>query len=462
MAVQAFKFALDPTPRQARDLLRHAGAARVAYNWGLAAVKAKLGQREAERSYGIDADDLTPAFGWSMYSMRKAWNQGKDEVAPWWAECSKEAYATGLNQLATALKNWSESKKGKRAGRPVGFARFKSRRTTVPSIKFTTGAIRVEADRKHVTLPVLGTIKTHESTRKLERKLTAATARIISAAVRLERGRWFVAFTVETTRAQVAPGHPDSVVGVDLGVKTLAVFSDGRPAAENPRHYDAARGKLARASRTVSRRQGPDRRTGRRPSKRWERANAACNKVHHKVAAQRRDGLHKLTSGLAKQCGTIVVEDLNVAGMKRNRKLARQISDAGFGELRRQLTYKTQWYGSRLVVADRWFPSSKTCSGCGAVKPKLSLSERTYTCTECGLILDRDLNAALNLALLVERTVAGSGPQTLTGRGADRKTSMPAGGEIPQQRTETSTPHRAPARLRRGLSASNGRIPETH
>lgn len=140
--MQAYRFALDPTPRQARDLARHAGAARVAFNWGLAAVKANLGQREAERSYGIDEDDLTPSFGWSLYSLRRAWNQAKGDVAPWWAECSKESYNTGLDQLARALKNFSDSKKGKRAGRPVGFPRFKSRRTAVPSVKFTTGTIR--------------------------------------------------------------------------------------------------------------------------------------------------------------------------------------------------------------------------------------------------------------------------------------------------------------------------------
>ena len=137
------------------------------------------------------ADELTPVFGWSMYSMRKAWNQAKDTVAPWWAECSKEAYATGLDQLARGLKNWSDSKKGKRAGRPVGFPRFKAKRRTTPSVRFTTGTIRLEDDRKHVTLPVLGTIKTHESTRKLHRKITAGVARVLSATVRFETGRWF-------------------------------------------------------------------------------------------------------------------------------------------------------------------------------------------------------------------------------------------------------------------------------
>jgi putative transposase len=461
VTVQAFKFALDPTPSQARDLLRHAGAARVAFNWGLAQVKANLSQREAERSYGIDGDDLTPSLSWSMYSLRKAWNQAKDDVAPWWAECSKEAYAAGLNHLAAALKNWSDSKKGKRAGRPMGFPRFKSRRRATPSVKFTTGAIRVEPDRKHVTLPVLGTIKTHESTRKLSRKIEAGAARILSATVRFERGRWFVAFTVEAVRKEVAPRRPGAVVGVDLGIKTLAVLSEGEP-VPNPRHFDAARRKLARTSRTVSRRQGPDRRTGRQPSNRWKRANAARNKVHHQVAAQRRDGLHKLTTRLAKHYGTIVIEDLNVAGMVRNKKLARLISDAGFGEFRRQLAYKTEWYGARLVVADRWYPSSKTCSGCKTVKPKLSLAERVFTCEACGLVIDRDLNAALNLRDLVAH-VAGSGPETLNGRRADRETRPRlAGGATPRQRTETSILRPAAVGVRQEPSPLTGRILEIH
>lgn len=139
------------------------------------------------------------------------------------------------------------------------------------------------------------------------------------------------------------------------------------------------------------------------------------------MANLRRDGLHKLTTRLAGEYGTIVVEDLNVSGMLRNRRLARHIADAGFAELRRQLGYKVAWQGGRLIMADRWYPSSKTCSGCGAVKTKLPLSERTYTCITCGLALDRDLNAARNLAALAESVVtAGSGP--VAGRGADQKT----------------------------------------
>jgi putative transposase len=217
-----------------------------------------------------------------------------------------------------------------------------------------------------------------------------------------------------------------------------------------------ARRKLGRLSRAVSRRQGPDRRTGQQPSNRWRKANTARNRVHHRVTNLRRDAIHKLTTDLARQYGTIVVEDLNVCGMVKNRRLARVVSDAGFGQIRRQLAYKTTWNGGTLVVADRWFPSSKTCSRCGVVKAKLRLSERVFACTECGLVLDRDENAALNLAALVKRTVAGSGPETENGRGADRKTRPDRAGGY-----ETSTPHWAvPARIGRGPSPSNGRITE--
>ena len=150
------------------------------------------------------------------------------------------------------------------------------------------------------------------------------------------------------------------------------------------------------------------------------------------MADQRKDGLHKLTTRLASEFGTVVAEDLNVAGMVRNRRLARHVADASFGEFRRQLEYKAAWHGARVIVADRWFASSKTCSGCGAVKAKLALPERTYVCTTCGTVLNRDVNAAVNLARL-----AGSAPDS-NGRGADRQTGL-----VPQVACETSTRHRA-------------------
>jgi putative transposase len=215
---------------------------------------------------------------------------------------------------------------------------------------------------------------------------------------------------------------PGSTVGVDVGITHLAVLSTGE-VVPNPRHLVGAQSRLRRLGRALSRKTGPDRRTGRRPSKRWQRAATRLARAHARVANLRRDGLHQLTSKLTREHATIVVEDLNVTGMLANRRLARHIADAGFAEIRRQLAYKTTWNGGRLLVADRWYPSSKTCSGCGAVKTKLALSERQYTCAACGLIIDRDRNAALNLAALAaEFDTAGSGP--VAARGADQKTRI--------------------------------------
>jgi putative transposase len=206
---------------------------------------------------------------------------------------------------------------------------------------------------------------------------------------------------------------------VNLGIKTLAVIATSTGdtfEVANPRHLGKALRKVRRLARTVSRRQGPDRRTHQAPSNRWRRADAARNRALGKVTDQRRDAIHKLTTALASTYGTVVVEDLHVAGMIRNRRLARHVADASFAEIRRQLTYKTSWHGGTLIVADRWFASSKTCSECGAVKAKLALSEREYVCEACGTVLDRDINAAVNLARL-----AASGADS-NGRGADRQT----------------------------------------
>ena len=420
--VQAYRFALDLTLAQERAVLAHAGAARVAHNWALARVKAVMDQRAAERTYGIPDDQLTESVSWSLPALRKAWNAAKDDIAPWWRECSKEAFNTGLDALARGLKNWADSRTGKRKGRPVGFPRFKSRRRSTPSVRFTTGAIRVEPDRKHVVLPRLGRLKLHESARKLARRLNNGTARIMSATVRRDGGRWHVAFTVEVERVERHPARPGSAVGVDVGIKHLAVLSTGE-LVPNPRHLVSAQARLRALGRALSRKQGPDRRTGQRPSNRWQRAAARLSRAHARVAHLRRDGLHKLTTRLTRDHGTIVVEDLNITGMLANRRLAKHIADAGFAEIRRQLAYKTRWNGGRLLVADRWYPSSKTCSGCGAAKAKLALSEREYHCEACGLVIDRDRNAAANLAALAaEFDTAGSGP--VAGRGADQRTRV--------------------------------------
>lgn len=426
MTLLAVRVALDPTPAQVRALRSHAGAARVAFNWGLARVKANLDQREAEATYGLSGDDLTPYVDWSFYGLRKAWNAAKGLVAPWWAENSKEAYATGLERLARALKNWSASRRGKRKGAKVGFPRFRSKHKAVPSVRFTTGAIR--ASGAAATLPMLGRIKLHEDvTNRLD------GGRVLSATVRFTRGRWFASFTVEQDVQRPRATRPDDVVGIDLGIKTLAVLSDGTE-IPNPRHLGTALRKVRRAARTLARRSGPDRRTGQRPSNRWRRASARLGDVQGRVADQRKDAIHKLTTDIARTYGTVVVEDLNVAGMVKNRHLARHLSDASFAEIRRQLVYKIGWHGGTLIVADRWFASSKTCSGCGAVRAKLTLSERTYACDVCAMVMDRDVNAARNLAQYGQNQlkVAASGAETQNGRGADHKT--PSGVQVAVKR----------------------------
>ncbi|MGW5257653.1 IS607 family element RNA-guided endonuclease TnpB [Streptomyces sp. NPDC004012] len=433
--VQAYRFALDPNAAQERALRSHCGAARAAYNWAVAWIEASWWQRKAEATYGIPGQQLTEWRPWSLPALRKAFNAAKHtdpRFASWWEDNSKEAYNTGLANAAAAFDHYAKSRQGKRRGRAVGMPRFKSKRKARLSCRFTTGVIRVDTDGRHVTLPRLGTIRVHEPTVKLLARVQAGTARVLSATVRHVRGRWFVSFQAEVKRDLARVARPGVAVGIDLGVKTLAVMADSAGEiceVANPRHLDTALRQLRRVSRTVSRRQGPDRRTGQKPSRRWEKANAARNRVHHRVANLREDALHKLTTAVAAAYGTVVVEDLNVAGMLRNRRLARRIADAGFGEIRRQLACKTQRNGCRILTAGRWFPSSKTCSGCGAMKAKLPLYVRTYECDACGLVIDRDANAALNLAALAAAVVTGTGvagdqdiPAVSKPRGADPKT----------------------------------------
>ena len=402
---QAYRFALDPTPSQARRLASFAGAARVAHNRMLAEVKATLTARQLERRYLGGC--LTQPQGWSLAALRRTWNARKDVWAPWWTEVSKEAFNTGLAQLAAALKNWSDSRTGKRAGRPVGFPTFKSRHKLRPTVAFTTGTIRVEDDRRSVTLPRLGRIRTHENTRKLQRRLANATARVLRATcTRDAAGRWHVSFSVEVTRQVGPPAHVKrrrQTVGVDLNCGDLvAATADGdevlRVAA--PRGLRDAQARLGRLQRKASRQT--------KGSGRQRTTAAAIGRTHARAANVRRDVLHKATTTLAQTYDTVVVEDLNVAGMTskksglgaRGRGFNRAILDTGMGTVRRMLDYKTAWYGSTLVVADRWFASSKTCSSCHSRKPRLGLDERSYTCDACATTLDRDLNAAINLAAL--------------------------------------------------------------
>jgi putative transposase len=419
---QAYRFALDPTAGQQRRLASAVGGARFAYNWGLELVKRRLD----ERAGGHDVQ-----VPWTLPALRREWNRAKHQAAPWWADNSKEAYSSGLDGLARALKNWSDSRNGRRKGRSVGFPRFK-RRGRRDACRFTTGAIRVLGDRKHVQLPRIGILKTHESTRKLARHLERGTGRILSATITRTAGRWYVVFTCELIRQLPISNGRMSTVGVDVGIRHLAVLSTGEQ-IPNPRPLERLQRKRRRLQRQWNRQDRQRLASGRtHPGRRQQQTRRRIAVVEARAACIRRDGLHKLTSRLVAEHGTVVVEQLNVAGMLRNRHLARAISDAGFAQLRRLLAYKTIWSGTRLVQADPFFASSKTCSACGAARATLRLDERTFRCPNdgCGLELDRDLNAARNLAHLVvdlEATepqnnisaVAGSGPETTNARGAD-------------------------------------------
>jgi putative transposase len=391
VVLEAVRVALDPSPAQERLLLSHAGGARFAFNAGLAHVKEAL-----------DAGDKPE---WSLYSLRKWWNSNKDTLAvdadgtPWWAENSKEAYSSGLEALAKGLLNWSKSRKGVRKGRRMGFPRFKAKDRATPRFAYTTGRFGlIEGDTKALKLPKVGRVHCLENVAE-----RVDGARVLRMTVSRRAGRWYAALTVEREEPAAAKETPrGGAVGIDLGIKTLATLSDGT-VIKNPRYLRKAERKLKRAQKVLSRKT-----TG---SKRRAKARAKVARLHARVANQRGDAIHKATTWLTQTYSEICIEDLNAAGMVKNHHLAKAIVDASFGEFRRQLDYKTARTGARLHVVDRWFASSKTCSKCGRVKAKLSLSERVFHCDGCGLVIDRDLNAAINIK------VAGSAPETLNAHG---------------------------------------------
>lgn len=378
---QSYRFALDPSPAQWRMLASHAGAARFAWNWALARCQERY---EAERRW------------YSATELHLIWNQVKkaDPSLAWWSENSKCAYQEAFRDLDRALRDFTASKKGTRKGRRLGFPRFKKRGKCKDSFRLSTGAMRCVGST--VTLPKLGTIATHESTRKLARRLEQGTGRILSATVSRTAQRWHVSFTVETERTVPARhAWPGSVVGVDLGVRTLLTGTDdaGRIiTVEGPKALRSSLRKLRQANRACSRKI--------RGSANRRKAAARLARIHARIANIRADALHKTTTVLATRYETVVVENLNVTGMLTNRRLARAIADQGFGTSRQMLGYKTVWNGGRLIVADRWYPSSKMCAACRATKAKLALSERIFTCEVCGLVANRDVNAARNLLVL--------------------------------------------------------------
>jgi putative transposase len=484
-SAQAYRFALDPTLAQQQALCSHAGARNFAFNTMLAAVKANLDQRAAEKTYGLAGDELT-CLGWSMRSLRNEWNRIKHAVAvredgtQWWDQNSKEAYASGCQSLANALENWSQSHKGRRKGPSVGFPRFKSKRRSAKKFTFTTGALRVEPDRRHVVLPRIGRVRAHESTRKLARRLEAGTARILSATVSFTGGRWQCSFQV-IVEGKARPAHARrsnyAVIGVDVGVKDLLVAAtpDGAEVVRipAPKPLMRAQSRLRAAQRQAARRCGPydpEKQTSCQPSKRWQRATARVGRIHARVAAIRAHEIHNATTALATGHEVVAVEDLAVDNMarrggRRKRGLNRALGDAALGRIGTQLEYKTTWYGTTLVTAPRLFASTQICSRCG-MKTKLRLRDRIYHCRNGCPPICRDLNAAINLARLGEPTHGGetgtgtgsspaANPRVGDGRGAIQKTSptTPSGAVGTAGGDETSTPHAAGTAAPQGEAA---------
>lgn len=393
---QAYRYELQPTKRQLSLIRQHAGTARFVYNWGL------------QERLRIFKDNEGKDRFVSAIDQHKAWNIWKRINAPWWSEVSKCAPQEALRNLDLAFRKFW---KGRMRKRRVGFPKFKKRGAR-DSFRLT-GLLKIVGARK-VQLPRLGKIRTKESTETFK-------GRILSATISREAERWYVSFSVEVKRPDPKPVI-GPIVGVDVGLSHFATLSDGTQ-IDSPKPLRANLHRLQRRSRQHSRKQ--------KGSSNRRKSALHVARLHRRIKNQRKDFLHKLSTSLARTKQAIVVEDLNVAGLSKNRRLSRSIMDAGWSEFRRMLEYKTVWYGSKLVVADRFYPSSKTCSACGAKKDSLTLSDRVFQCDACGAEIDRDLNAARNLAALCTGSSPGSnacGDDSAEGQLAGRETVVAEAG----------------------------------
>jgi IS605 OrfB family transposase len=386
---RAYKTELDLNNVQTTACRKHAGAARWAYNWGLQR------KQEAYRTTGKSP---------SAIELHRELNALKHTEIHWMYEVSKCAPQEALRNLDRAFDGFflraALQKAGKHKGK-VGFSRFKSKKRGLGSFRLT-GSIVVFPEA--IQLPRLGRLRLKE--RGYLPTTGTPGIKVLSATVSEQAGHWCVSVLVE--QEWVVPENMGPVVGVDLGMKTLAMLSDGT-VEPNPRHLKQRLRQIKRCQRAVSHKQ--------QGSHNRSKAVQRLARLHRHVANQRASTLHQFTSRLAKTKSVVVIEDLNVAGMLKNPHLAQAIGDVGWGEFRRQLTYKADWYGCRVVVASRWEPSSRTCSGCGWVDEDLSLADRVFAChnparPDCGLVIDRDLNAAINLSKL-----AGSSSDSLNARG---------------------------------------------
>jgi putative transposase len=436
---QAYRFELAPTAEQAVFLGACAGAARFWFNQALAEVKRRLDARQR-------GEDVT--VPWSYKALCSEfdgdWRAGR---CGWQHEVVCGCYQGGFESLGLALKNFSE---GRKVGRRVGFPGF--RRKGGPHTESVIFQRSRPLDARHVHLDRrVGPVRSKERVTKLVRLLQRDEhARILRGTLSRKGDRWFISYTVERSAKRRRARRPNAAVGMDAGLARLATLSTGEAFANARPLQDALR-KLRCLQRRLDRQRracNPENylSDGRvKPggsnwvkSRRMLRTEQRLRHLHERVANLRREQAHRLTTFLAREFGVIGVETLAVMNLLSNRRFARHIIDVGWGTVLGQLKYKTSWSeGTLLVCADRFFPSSKTCSECGTVKAKLALSERLFTCDACALVIDRDLNAALNLAAMAQRHaqskgmlkchVARTGRETLNARGGQVSPGTHAG-----------------------------------
>ena len=358
---KSYKVELDPTNVQITNMKKNIGAARFAYNWGL---------KKKQETY--EQKIKTP----SAIDLHRELNVLKKTDITWAYECSKCSFQEALRDLDSAFNRFfSNCKKGIKGKK--GFPKFKSKKNDKQSFRLT-GSISVNEGR--IGLPRIGKVKLKET------DYITKDCKITQATVSKKAGKWFVSILTEAEHKQLPLNT--KVVGVDLGIKTLATCSDGTT-FENPKALKKNLDRLKFQQRKLSKKI--------KNSKNYEKQKLKVQKIHYRISNIRNDSLHKATSKIISDNQVIVLEDLKVSNMMKNHKLAQALSDVSFYEFRRQLEYKAKWNNRQVIFVDTFFPSSKLCSICGSKKENLKLTDRTYKCDNCGLEMDRDLNAAKNL-----------------------------------------------------------------
>ncbi|NER28847.1 MAG: IS200/IS605 family element transposase accessory protein TnpB [Symploca sp. SIO1C4] len=366
----AIKVEFKLNNKERTKMAQHAGFSRFIYNYGLSLMR-QLDHKEFKGSSSKKIDEIQKTF--------TNFTKKQPEFA-WTKKLSSRVYQTGFRSLKDAYSRWHKG-----LGETPQFKRKRNRRSF--TIVNSNGKVVLEVS-KRIKIPTLGTFRLKQS---LPCRYVTGTFTVSETA-----GRWFVSFSVNAEKIPPLTHEVAAPVGVDLGVKCFATCSDGSKYVA-PQPYQKAKTKLGKQQWRNRNKALGNRKQGIKASNNAKKHYAKLAKTHAHIANIRKDFLHKTTTELAKKYAVIHIEDLNVAGMIANHKLASAISDLGFYEFRRQLGYKQKHYGNKVMLVDRWYPSSKTCHNCGNIQP-MPLSERTYKCGECGQTADRDLNAAQNLA----------------------------------------------------------------